>query len=106
MITAIVQFTLPQPLSCKDASKIFIETAPKYKEMEGLIRKNYLLSQDGLTAGGVYLWSSQEDADRLYTEDWKKFIFKKYGAYPSVTYFESPVIVDNTSKEILIDNNN
>ncbi len=101
MITAFVQFKLPQPLSREEARAVFLSTAPKYREMEGLIRKYYLLSQDGGTAGGVYLWNSREDAERLYTDEWKTFIFDKYGALPSVTFFESPVVVDNTTGEII-----
>jgi hypothetical protein len=62
-----------------------------------------VLSQDGDTAGGVYLWKSREDAERLYTEDWKTFVREKYGASPSVTYFESPVVVDNLTHEIVSD---
>ena len=100
MITALVQFKLPQAISREKARDIFAGTAPKYREINGLIRKYYVLSQDGGTAGGVYLWKSQEDAERLYTNEWKEFIFDKYGALPSVTYFESPVIVDNITGEI------
>jgi hypothetical protein len=103
MITAFVQFKLPQSLSREKAREIFLGTAPKYREIQGLIRKYYLLSQDGGTAGGVYLWNSKEEAERLYTEEWKKFILDKYGALPSVTYFESPVIVNNTTGEITTD---
>lgn len=103
MITALVQFKLPQPISCEQARAIFSDTAPKYREIPGLIRKYYILSQDGGTAGGVYLWNSQADAERLYTAAWKKFIRDKYGAEPSVSYFESPVVVDNAVGEIIID---
>ncbi len=102
MITALVQFKLPQPLSLEKAQEIFSNTAPKYRETEGLIRKYYILSQDGKTAGGVYLWKSQKDAELLYTDEWKTFVMDKYGTLPSVTYFESPVIVDNTTGEITI----
>ena len=66
MITALVQFKLPQPITREKAREVFSGTAPKYREIEGLIRKYYLLSKDGGTAGGVYLWKSQEDAERLY----------------------------------------
>jgi hypothetical protein len=103
MITALVQFKLPQPLSREKASEIFSGTAPRYRDIDGLIRKYYILSQDGGTAGGVYLWHSREDADRLYTDEWKSFILDKYGALPSVIYFESPVVVDNTAGEIVTD---
>jgi len=40
---------------------------------------------------------------RLYTEEWGNYIREKYGALPSVTYFESPVVVDNLTKEIVSD---
>jgi hypothetical protein len=103
MITALVQFKLPQRLTREEAREIFSGTAPEYRDIQGLIRKYYVLSKDGETAGGVYLWNSQEDAERLYTDEWKKFIKDKYGAELSVTYFESPVVVDNAAGEIVID---
>ncbi len=103
MITALVQFTLPQPLDRNQAAEIFAGTAPKYREIDGLVRKYYILSPDGKTAGGIYLWNSQEDAEKLYTEEWNQFIFEKYGTKPKVTYFECPVIVDNIVGQIVTD---
>jgi hypothetical protein len=103
MITALVQFKLPQPVSREKAQEIFLSTAPKYRHTPGLIRKYYILSQDGGTAGGAYLWRSRKDADGLYTDEWKQFIRDKYGTSPTVTYFETPVIVDNATGEILSD---
>ncbi len=103
MITALIQFKLPQPISRETAREMFSGTAPKYTETQGLIRKYYVLSQDGGTAGGVYLWNTQKDAERLYTDEWKQFILDKYGALPSVTYFETPVIVDNITGQIVTD---
>ncbi len=103
MITALVQFKLPQSITRDKAKEIFLGTAPKYRGTQGLIRKYYVLSQDGGTAGGVYLWKSREDAERQYSAEWKKFVQDKYGAPPSITYFESPVVVDNLTNEIVSD---
>ncbi|MFZ4855568.1 MAG: YdhR family protein [Desulfuromonadaceae bacterium] len=103
MITVLVQFKLPHLFTRDKAREIFLSTAPKYREIPGLIRKNYLLSQDGSTAGGAYLWKSREDAERLYTDEWKQFIFDKHGAHPSLTYFETPVVVDNATGETITD---
>jgi len=100
MITALVQFKLPQPVILDKAREMFSSTAPKYRDAHGLIRKYYILSEDGGTAGGVYLWKSRADAERMYTEDRKRFIVEKYGAEPTVQYFASPVIVDNLTGEI------
>ena len=103
MVTAFVQFRIPAPLSRGQAKDVFLSTAPKYQEIPGLIRKYYLLSEDGGTAGGVYLWRSRENAESLYTQEWKNFVKEKYGAEPVIVYFQTPVIVDNLTKEIIAD---
>ncbi|MFH1981910.1 MAG: YdhR family protein [Pseudomonadota bacterium] len=101
MITAIVEFKLSQKISVRKAREIFLSTAEKYKGLPGLIRKYYLISPDGDKAGGIYLWKTREDADRLYTDEWKAFVRGKYGSEPKVNYLETPVIVDNLSNEII-----
>ncbi len=101
MITAIVQFNLPEALSIETAKKLFLDSAPKYRQTTGLIRKYYLLSRDGIVSGGVYLFESLNDAENLYTDEWKDYIVKKYGGEPVINYFNVPVIVDNLTEEII-----
>lgn len=101
MLTVIVEFKLPEKITIRQARETFLSTAPKYKGMPGLVRKYYFLSQDGTKAGGIYLWKSREDADRIYTEEWKSFVRGKYGTDPSLTYLDCPVVVDNVSDEII-----
>ena len=36
----------------------------------------------------------------MYTADWKKMIADRYGAAPQITYFETPVIVDNSATAV------
>jgi hypothetical protein len=100
MITVIVQFKLPKAVSLERAQELFLGTAPKYREAQGLVRKYYLLSDDGATAGGAYLWKSRADAERMYTSEWRQFISRTYGADPQVQYFETPVVVDNVVGDI------
>lgn len=101
MITVFTTFTLPKPITLEEARSIFLSTAPKYQGVQGLFRKTYVLSLDGATAGGVYLWNSRAEADALYTASWRAFVREKYGTEPTVTYFESPVVVDNVTGDIL-----
>ncbi len=103
MITALVQFSLPEAITRAQAREIFRNTAPRYLDMPGLVRKYYILSEDGRTAGGMYLWRSRADAERVYDAAWKQFVQEKYGAPPQLTLFESPVQVDNLTREILVD---
>ena len=51
MINVIVTFKLPKPVTRDEASRIFLSTAPKYQDVRGLVRKQYIVSDDGTTAG-------------------------------------------------------
>jgi hypothetical protein len=95
MIVAFVTFQLPRPTTLAEATGTFKSTAPKYQGMKGLLRKNYWLSEDGRRAGGIYVWESRADAERLYTAEWRKFVEDKYGSPPVIEYLHSPVMVDN-----------
>lgn len=101
MITAITTFKLPKPITREEARTIFLSTAPKYQGVPGLVRKVYVLSEERSTVGGIYLWNSRVDADAMYTESWRAFVREKYSTEPLVTYFDSPVVVDNVTNEIL-----
>ncbi|MCA6123858.1 monooxygenase [Bradyrhizobium sp. WSM 1704] len=103
MITAVTKFVLPSPITREEARRTFLSTAPIYRGVPGLFRKTYLLSDDGTTAGGVYFWNSRLEAEALYTDSWRAQVREKYGVDPTVTYFESPVAVDNIAEKILSD---
>jgi hypothetical protein len=103
MITVITSFQFPEPVTRDEARSLFLKAAPKYRDVTGLFRKYYILSEDGTAGGGVYLWHSRAEAEAMYTESWKALARKTYGADPLVTYFESPVVVDNVTHEILSD---
>lgn len=103
MITTLTSFTLTKPISRAEAIAIFRSTAPTYRGVPGLIRKTYLLYPDGVTVGGVYLWQTRADAEAMYSDDWRAFVRGKYGCEPQVTYLDSPVVVDNVTQQIVID---
>ncbi|WP_050425546.1 hypothetical protein [Bradyrhizobium tropiciagri] len=100
MITAVTSFKLPKPITREEARAIFLSTAPIYRGVQGLFRKTYVLSEDGMMAGGIYFWNSRSEAEALYTDAWRASAREKYGADPMVTYFESPVVVDNIAEQI------
>ena len=95
MITAIVRFPLPEGTSLDAAKAMFEKSVPTYKAAQGLIRKYYLYG-DQRIGGGVYLWESREAADRMYSDTWRKMITERFGTPPEITYFDTPVIVDNS----------
>jgi hypothetical protein len=103
MITVIATYQLPKAITRGEARTIFLSTAPQYQGVPGLLRKYYVLSQDGSSVGGIYLWRSRAEADAMYTESWRAFVREKYGTDPSLAYLDSPVVVDNLTHEIVSD---
>ena len=73
MITVIVQFNnLSAPVDRLGVTRRFIDNAPKYQAMPGLIRKYYALSGDGTSVAGIYLWESRAAAERAYSKEWRE----------------------------------
>ena len=95
MITAVVQISLPKPISLEDAARAFESTAPKYQGLPGLVRKYYLRSEDGCRAGGVYLWETRAAAEAVYNGEWKARVKQLYGSEPEISWFDTPIVVDN-----------
>jgi hypothetical protein len=95
MIVAVVNFQLPADVTAEQARTLYAESAPKYRGMKGLVRKYYLWDAEKRIGGGVYMWESRAAAEAVYTDEWKAYIRQRYGKEPAITWFDSPVIVDN-----------
>jgi hypothetical protein len=95
LITAVVQFQVSTPLTLEEATRRFESSAPKYQNLPGLIRKYYIRSLDGRAVGGIYLWQSKQAAEKIYNGEWRARVEKLYAAKPEISWFDSPVVVDN-----------
>lgn len=99
-VTAVVRFPLPAGTTRADARVMFERSAPTYQKVPGLIRKYYLYAE-GPIGGGVYLWEDRQSAERLYTAEWRKAIADRFGAQPEILFFETPVLIDNKTGEVI-----
>ena len=95
MIVAIVSFQMPRATTPEDMSGPFKAAVPLFQKVPGLLQKYFYVSEDGRRAGGIYMWASRADADRLYNGDWRPFVEKKFGAPPQIDFLDSPVMIDN-----------
>ncbi len=78
----------------------FRQTAPKWRENPDLIRKNYLYDAAKGIGGGVYLWQSVDDARRWHNDTFRQKVVEVYGNEPTITYFDTPIVVDNVAGQI------
>ena len=76
----------------------FQAAVPMFQSVPGLLTKYFYVSEDGRRAGGIYVWASRADADRLYSGEWRPFVEKKFGSPPTIDFLSSPVMVDNRER--------
>jgi Putative mono-oxygenase ydhR len=103
MITSITRFQLPPGVPTEAVKTAYREVAPHFKQPSGLLRKYFLISEDGMTGGGVYLWNSKEQARTFSEGVLRPMIRDKFKVEPSIEYYDAPVVVDNVTSEIIAD---
>ncbi len=94
MIIAHVRFPVPATNRAEFEQKLHASIV-KYEKLDGLIRKYYIMTEDGKTAGGIYLWESKAKAQAWYTDEWAKNMTAAWGQAPMLEYLDCPIVVDS-----------
>jgi hypothetical protein len=100
MLTVIVQFPLPGSIGPEQFREFCRSVAADFQKPEGLLRKTFLMGEDGRSAGGVYQWRSRADADRFYGAGFRAMVAERFEAEPIITCYSTPVVVDNVTGKI------
>src|SRR5436305_10566510 len=95
MITVITRFAVPSTISASQMRAAFAQAAPAFRNVPGLIRKQFLLSADGHTAGGVYLWEEEAVARSFMEQRAVPMIREKFQVEPTIEFYHSHVLVEN-----------
>jgi hypothetical protein len=88
---------------CRESSRAVPRLGAEIPGLAGLVRKYYLFDAESRTGGGCYLWESREAAERVYNAEWRQMITDRYGAPPEISFFETPVVVDNSLGKTILD---
>ena len=94
LITVVTRFQLPAGINADQIRAAFEEAAPKFRNVPGLVRKQFLRSKDCRTAGGVYLWNDERAARAFMNERVAPMIREKFHVDPAIEFYDSPVIVE------------
>ena len=100
MIVTLVRFPPRDPVGLDEARDRFGSNAASYLDVPGLLWKAYLRSGDGTVVGGVYWWTDRASAEARFGDGWLAGVTAKYGAPPSIEWFDAPVVVDNRSATV------
>ena len=103
MITAFIQFKLPEGTTRDDVMAAFKTSVEQLRGHPGLLRKHYLYNEADGIAAGAYLWESRAAAEALYTAEWRGMITARYGSEPTITWFDTPFVLDNTTGAVVAD---
>ena len=95
LITVVTRFQLPAGVTADQIRAAFDEAAPGFRNVPGLVRKQFLRSKDCRTAGGVYLWNDERAARAFMNERVAPMIREKFHVDPTIEFYDSPVIVEN-----------
>ena len=97
LITVVTRFPLPAGVSAEEIRAGFEQLVPTFRNVPGLVRKQFLRSKDCRTIGGVYLWNDEPAARAFMNERVAPMIREKFHVDPTMEFFDSPVIVENSN---------
>ena len=98
-VITLVRFTVTGPTPTGAVLRELLErTAPRYATIPGLVRK-WFLGGEG-RAGGLYEWRSRAAAEAWFDARWHCEMRERYGAEPTIEWFDVPCVVDNASGRI------
>ncbi|MCK6453376.1 MAG: YdhR family protein [Alphaproteobacteria bacterium] len=103
MITEIVLFDLPKGITRAEMIAQFREAAPRWRQNPDLTRKYMIFDLERGKGGGVYLWNSVAAAKRWHDEAFRQRIRATFGSEPTYQYFDTPVIVDNAARDVIVE---
>ena len=67
------------------------------------VELSFDLGEDGTVVGGVYWWRDRVSAEARFGEGWRAGVTAKYGAPPTIEWFDAPVVVDNRTGSVIDD---
>jgi hypothetical protein len=70
-------------------------TIPRWRANAQLVRKHYLLSEEGTECAGLYLWATRAAAEAAHDAAWRAGVAERTGSAPTIRYFELQMLLDN-----------
>jgi hypothetical protein len=95
MILELVTFKAPADADWDAILADARATIPRWRANPALVRKHYLLSDDGHECAGLYIWPTREAAEAAHDAAWRAAVEKRTGSAPAIRYFALQMLLDN-----------
>lgn len=100
MIAEFVTFRHPEGTTREQALQGALATVPAWQANTKLIRKHFLLGENGAGAG-FYLWPSRADARAAHDAEWIARKEAETGAKVEIVYYDLLLLLDNEAGKVV-----
>ncbi len=100
-VATLVEINIPAGVGREALIAEFNKAVPTYQKVPGLLRKQFILSDQG-TFGGVYIWRDQASAASWFNTEWQANVQKKYGSPARMEWFDTPILQPTQKQSTVI----
>ena len=100
MFNVVVEFEMPKKMDIARVAENSGEGPEFYLDAPGLITKSWVVSEDGMTLAGIYLWKDKISAMTWY-EGKGKARLEAIGVKPKMSFYESFALTDVENQKII-----
>ena len=93
LVAVVVIAKIPAGVPRAKVEEGILASVPTYQNIPGLVRKVFTVNEDSY--GGLYVWANRAAAEAWFTPEFVAKVKARTGVEPQITYFDSPVQIDN-----------
>jgi heme-degrading monooxygenase HmoA len=90
-VSTLVTIAIPAGVGRARLVQEFQASIPTYRAVPGLLRKHFILTDDG-RFGGIYLWKDRAAADQWFSAAWKERVRTTYGTEATLEWFDTAIL--------------
>jgi heme-degrading monooxygenase HmoA len=92
-VATLVLIRTPAGVSRERVQAEFDKAAPGFRAVAGLLRKHFIIGDNGASFGGLYLWQDEASAQAWFNETWHERVRKLYGQDAAIDWFDTPILL-------------
>jgi heme-degrading monooxygenase HmoA len=92
-VATLVLVRTPAGVSRDQIVAGFHKAAPEHQAIAGLLRKHFIIGDNGASFGGLYLWKDEASAQAWFNDAWRERVRKSYGQDAAMNWFDTPILL-------------